>query len=218
MKITALTAQQKDPDRVNVIIDGKFRFSLDIVQIGDLGIRVGQELTEQELTELETESQFGKLYARALEYCLRRPHSSREVRDYLYRKTLSRRYKSKKTGEFKEKPSVSQSVANRVFDRLTEKGYVDDEKFTQFWIENRNQRKGVSRRKLQAELIAKGIDQSIIVKYLSETDRNDMDELQKIIAKKASKYSNEQKFIQYLLRQGFLYDDIKQALDSNGEG
>lgn len=49
-------------------------FSLDVFQVADLGIRVGKEYTDSELTALETESQFGKLYARALEYCLMRPH------------------------------------------------------------------------------------------------------------------------------------------------
>jgi regulatory protein len=45
-----------------------------------------------------------------------------------------------------------------VFERLVEKGYVDDEKFARFWVENRNQTKGASRRKLEAELRAKGFE------------------------------------------------------------
>lgn len=212
MKITGLTAQQKDANRVNVMVDGKFRFSLDIFQLSDLGIRVGKEYSDAELLELETESQFGKLYARALEYCLMRPHSSREVRDYLYRKTLAKKYKSKRTGELKERQGVSKAVTERVFDRLVEKGYIDDEKFTRFWVENRNMSKGASRRKLQSELQAKGIERSIIDKYLDESDRNDVDELKKIIHKKRNKYPDEQKFMQYLARQGFSFDDIKDAL------
>jgi regulatory protein len=39
-----------------------------------------------------------------------------------------------------------------------------------------------------------------------------MSELQKIIAKKRSRYDDEQKFMAYLARQGFSYDDIKEAL------
>lgn len=212
MKITGLSAQQYDPNRVNVMVDGKYRFSLDIFQLGDLGIKVGREYDEKDLAELETESQFGKLYARALEYTLLRPHSVREIRDYLYRKTLSKKYKSKKTGELKERAGISKSVAERVYDRLLEKGHVSDEKFAQYWIENRHLRKGASKRKLQAELQAKGVDRMIIDKYLAESDRDDSDELQKIIVKKRGRYDDEQKFIAYLARQGFLYDDIKDAL------
>lgn len=212
MKITALSAQVKDPNRVNVMVDGAFRFSLDVFQVVDLGIRVGQEYSDQELLALETESQFGKLYARALEYCMMRPHSSREVRDYLYRKTRTTMVKSRRTGELKERPGVSQELTNRVFDRLVAKGYIDDEKFTRFWVENRNISKGVSRRKLQAELRAKGIDASIIDAQLVQSSRSDESELQKIIAKKRARYPDQQKFMQYLARQGFSYDAIKEAL------
>ncbi len=212
MKITALSAQQRDPNRVNVMVDGKYRFSLDIFQVGDLGIKVGRDYDEKELAELETESQFSKLYARALEYSMMRPHSSQEMRDYLYRKTLSKRYKSKKTGELKERPGIAKGITDRVYDRLAEKGHIDDVKFTKYWIENRNLRKGASRRKLQAELQAKGVDRSIIEAQLSETEREDTDEIKKVIAKKRARYDDEQKLILYLARQGFSYDDIKNAL------
>lgn len=211
MKITALTAQQKQANRVNVMVDGVYRFSLDVFQVAELGIRVGKEYTEQELVELETESQFGKLYGRALEYTMMRPHSAREVRDYLWRKTRTTKYKSRQ-GEIKEREGVSQAVADRVFDRLCEKGYIDDEKFARFWVENRNQRKGSSVRKLKSELQAKGVESSIIDTALASTTRSDEDELAKIIAKKRARYPDEQKFMQYLARQGFSYDDIKEAL------
>lgn len=212
MKITGISAQVRNPDRVNISIDGKYRFSLDIFQLVDLGIKVGRELSEDELEELEQASIFGKLYTQALEYTMLRPHSAREIRDYLWRKTLSKKYKSKKTGEIKERQGVSQTVTERVFDRLSEKGYIDDEKFTRWWVENRNQTKGTSKRKLQAELRAKGVESPIIEAALQETDRSDMEELGKIIAKKRSKYADEQKFMAYLIRQGFRYDDIKSAL------
>ena len=216
MKITAISAQAKNPDRVNVSVDGKYRFSLDISQVIELGVKADREYDEAELLELETESQFGKLYARALEYCLMRPHSSREVRDYLYRKTRATKYKSR-NGELKERAGTSQENATRVYDRLLERGYIDDEKFARYWVENRNQIKGASRRKLQAELRAKGIESSIIETALAETDRTDEDELAKIIAKKRARYSDEQKMMQYLARQGFSYDDIQSALKEDSE-
>ncbi len=212
MKITAITAQQKDKNRINVMVDGKYRFSLDIFQYADLGIRVGQEYSDEELTALETESQFGKLYARALEYSLMRPHSAKEMRDYLYRKTRTTKVRSRTTGEISDRPGVSVELTVRVFDRLTQKGYIDDEKFTCYWVENRSLTKGASKRKLQAELRAKGVESNIIDKHLSESPRNDEEELAKIIAKKRARYPDNQKFMMYLARQGFSYDTIKQAL------
>ena len=143
-----------------------------------------------------------------------RPHSSREMKDYLWRKTRETKYKSR-SGEIKSREGVSQDLADRVFDHLVEKGYIDDEKFARWWVENRNLRKGVSKRKLQAELQVKGVASTTISGVLEDSLRNDGDELAKIIAKKRTKYSDDQKLMQYLARQGFSYDDIKSALQNN---
>lgn len=212
MKITALTSQQKSENRINVFVDGKYRFSLDMYQVIDLKLQVGKEYTEEELVELETESQFGKLYGRALEYCMMRPHSGKEVRDYLYRKTLDRRTKD---GSLRK--GADKAVAERVFERLLEKGHINDEQFTRWWIENRNLKKGASRRKLTAELRAKGVDLQIIDQHLAGTSRTDEDELQKVISKRAGRYSDPQKLMQYLARQGFSYEDIKAALQDSSD-
>lgn len=212
MKITSISVQVRDKNRVNVSVDGKYRFSLNITQVADLGIRVGCEYEEDELKKLEEESQFGKVYTRALEYCLSRPHSRREVSQYLYRKTRPRRIK---TGELKD--GIPIALTERVFARLDERGYLNDESFTRYWVENRQLRKGISRRKLQAELHAKGVDSSIVEEVLLTTERDDEDELHKVIAKKARRYDDPQKLIAYLARQGFSYDDIKQALADQEE-
>ena len=207
MKITAITAQQKNKDRVNVMVDGAYRFSLDIFQVSDLGIRVGSEYTDEELVALEQESQFGKLYGRALEYTMMRPHSEKEIRDYLWRKTRDTRDK-----EGRVKPGVAQETADRVFDRLVEKQYIDDAKFARYWVENRSVSKGASKRKLQMELRAKGVDSAHIEAAMGETERDELDDLRKIVAKKRARYSDEQKFMVYLASQGFSYDDIKTVL------
>jgi regulatory protein len=134
------------------------------------------------------------------------------MRDYLYRKTRDSR-----TKEGYVKKGVSVELTVRVFDRLSEKGYVDDEKFARFWVENRNMRKGSSMRRLKSELSAKGVKADIIETVIGATDRTDIEEIQKIIVKKAKRYDDEQKLIAYLARQGFRYDDIKEALASTGE-
>lgn len=215
MKITNITVQARNADRVNISVDGKYRFSLDIFQVGELGVKVGKDYSEDELVELETESQFGKLYARALEYTMLRPHSAKEIRDYLWRKTRTTKMRSKKTGEMIEREGVNQSVADRVYARLVERGHVDDYKFTRFWVENRNQTKGASSRKLTAELRSKGVDQQIIHDALNQSSRSDNDEIKKVLLKKRSKYPDEQKLIQYLARQGFNFDDIRAAIDAD---
>ena len=211
MKITHLSSQIRNPDRINISIDGTYKFSLDISQITELGIKVGREVSKEEMAFLETESLFGKLYSLALNYSFSRPHSVRELRDYLYRKTLATKFRTKK-GEVRERQGYSPALTIRVLEKLQRNGYVDDEKFALWWTEGRNQIKGTSLRKLSAELRAKGVSTEVIESVLASSSRTDQEELTKIVAKKRVKYPDDQKFMQYLARQGFSYDDIKAAL------
>lgn len=212
MKITDISLQARDNNRVNVSVDGVYSFSLDIAQVTDLNLKVGRELSDGELEELQEESQFGKLYMRALEYCLRRPHSVKEVRDYLWRKTQPTLRRGQ-TGM--NNPVVySERVVSRVLSKLQQKAYVNDDEFARWWVENRQLSKGVSQRKLTAELRSKGVHADIIAQTLEKTDRTDEQELRKVIAKKHRRYAGDrQKFVQYLVRQGFSYDDVVSALN-----
>jgi regulatory protein len=212
MKVTGLSPQVRDKNRVNVMIDGKYRFSLDVAQVIDLGIKIGKEYSDDELAELESESIFGKLYNRTLEYTLVRPRSEKEVKDYLYRKTLDKR-----TSTGGVKPGVPVSVTERVFQRLVDRGYVDDLKFAQYWLENRRLKKGASTRLLRSELSSKGVSSSDIERAMESFDRSDQEEILKVIARKKRLYSDEKKLIAYLARQGFSYDDIKNALEAQDD-
>lgn len=211
MKVTNMGAQVRNPDRVNISIDGAYKFSLTLSQVVDLGIKIGLELDDELLERLEIESTFGKLYQRALEYSLVRPRSEREMRDYLYRKTLAKPVRNRKTGEVTLREGVNAEVTKRVLGQLIDKGYVDDKGFAEYWVRNRFMKKGISGRKLRSELASKGVGKAIVEEVLQGSGRNDTEEIMKIIKKKRSRYDN-QKLMQYLARQGFSYDDIKAAL------
>ena len=217
-RVSDIKEAVRDKNRVNIYIDDKFFCSLDISQVVDLHLKIGRELSSEELDQLKRASDFGKFYARALEYALMRPRSSKEISDYLKKKTLDRkvRVKNRKTGEYstQEKKGYDASLVPLVFSRLEERGYIDDRRFAELWVENRNVSKGTSIKKLRLELQQKGISSKIIDEVLTESGRSEIEELRKIIARKAKKYPDEQKLIQYLLRQGFNYSDISDELSS----
>ena len=194
--ITDIKQAVRDQDRVNIYVDDKFFCSLDISQVVDLKIKVGKELSDDERAELKRASEFGKFYQRALEYALMRPRSEKEIRDYLNRKTLSRRVrvKNRKTGEYqtREKQGYDKSLVPLVLERLNARGYIDDQRFAELWVENRNVVKGTSTKKLRNELMQKGISHQVIDSVLDESARNDEDELRKIIARKANRYPDQQ--------------------------
>jgi regulatory protein len=215
VKISDISLQAHDPNRVNVSVDGKYSFSLDISQVTELGVRVDKEYDEAEIELFKREGEFGKLYARSLEYALMRPHSEKEMKDYLWRKTRDSFVRSRKTGEIRKREGVSQTMVGRVLEKLIEKNYVNDKQFTRFWVENRMRTKGVSQRRLVAELRAKGISTDVIEEIMQNSTRDEKSELQKMIAKKKGRYEDEQKLMLYLVRQGFSYQDVKSALASD---
>ena len=188
--ITNLKQGVKNPNRVNVFVNSKYALSLDVAQVVDFGIKVGLEISEDELVELKNASEYGKLYQRTLEWVLVRPRSIRETRDYL-----------KRRGHFEFSESIIQ--------RLLDKKYLDDCKFAEWYVENRFVKKGVSKKRLKMELMKKGVTREIIDEVIDE--RNDEEELRKMIARKRAKYDDE-KLLAYLGRQGFSYDLIKQVL------
>ena len=216
--ITQLTEGVRNRNRINVFIDHKFAFSLDIKQVVDLQIKVGQKLSESELQELRSASEFGKLYQRALEWALTRPRSVWETRDYLRRRQLKRAQLNRKRAqeEAKPLPEIQNEAIELVLERLTKRGYVDDYKFAEYFVENRFVKRGISQKRLGIELRKKGVADSIIVKVLNQSKRNDDAELIKIINKKRARYDDE-KLINYLLRQGFEYQLIRETLEKLAE-
>ena len=215
-RLTDIREAVRDQNRVNLYIDGKFFCSLDISQVVDFHLKIGQAIDDELKSQLKRASDFGKLYSRTLEYVFSRPHSIKEVRDYLHRKTLDKpvRVKNRKTNEYitQIRKGYDSSLIEPILRRLDEHGYLDDEKFARAWIENRNVKRGTSLKKLRNELALKGIDSRIVDKVLSENLRDDRDELRKVIARKQNKYDDRQKLIQYLMRQGFNYSDVLEEL------
>lgn len=193
-------------------------------QLINAGIQVNKEYTQEELSELVNESQFGKAYERALNYVMIRPRSVKEIKDYLTRTFLYPKPKMffNKQGErIVKKQEVDKSAVQRiiekVLERLEEKGYSDDEKFAQAWVRSRQLTKKSSKRKLQQELQVKGVHSDIIATVLDDDSIDEAENLKKLIEKKQkqSRYQEKTKLTQYLVHQGFSYSDVKEALEDD---
>jgi len=237
--VTAIKPAVKNEHRVNIFVDDKFEFSLDLAQVVDFKLKVGQTLTQEKIDVYKKASEFGKLYQRTLEWVLARPHSIKETRDYLRRKRVKReaenrqalnnreRLKNETKEEraerkareekfhirlkTKELPLFSDDDIEKIITLLIEKKYLNDYEFARYYLENRNATKGTSIKKLKQELVKKGIENSVIEEQLTADIRSDAEEIQKIIKKKRNNYTDE-KLIAYLVRQGFDYQQSKDAV------
>ena len=201
MKITNIKQQTKDKNRVSFFIDEKYSFSLTISQWQDFNLKVGDDLTDDTLKNLKKQSDFGKQYAKALNYLVRRKRSIYEMRQYLSRKGLE------------------DEEINQIIKKLTDLNYLDDRDFAESWVADRNSFKPSSKRKLFAELLKKGINKNIISGVLSSEAVDEQENLKHIIESKRrqERYRNDDKLIAYLCRNGFTYAEVVEALKKSTE-
>lgn len=212
--VTKITSGVRDPNRVNIFLDGSFAFSLDIAQVVELEVKVRQKITPERLKELRDASEFGKLYQRTLEWLLMRPHSIKETKDYLKRRKYKRMQVNRKR-EYEGKrslPEIKDQTTELVLARLIEKKYLDDLKFAKFFVENRYVRKGISQKRLRMELKQKGINDDDINLAMQTIERPEEEEIRKVIKKKRQKY-NDFQLVGYLTRQGFSFQKAKDAVE-----
>lgn len=198
MKITALKAQVKNAERVSVFVDDKYSFSLSLDELVKYKLKRGDEFSAADVKRFKKISTDGKLRQRALEWLLNRPHSTREFRDYLYRK--------------KAEPEQIEDLT----EQFSQKGYLDDAKFAA-WFTELQARRGKSDRAIRAELFKKGIGREVADEVFESSESNEAERLKIVIAKKAklSRYQKDpQKLKQYLLNQGFSYQLVKDAVEN----
>lgn len=195
MKITAIKQQVKRADRYSVYIDGVYSFSLSEGALLTHGLASGQELDKTRLEELKEASGSDKAYGNALRFAALRPRSDWELRSYLQRK------------------KVEEPVADTIMGRLRDLGMVDDMSFARSWLASRRLLKNTSKRRLRLELKQKHVPEEIIQTVLAEDEVSERDTLRELVRKKGSRYADRTKFMQYLARQGFGYDDIKAVLE-----
>ncbi|MFO0882081.1 MAG: regulatory protein RecX [Candidatus Saccharimonadales bacterium] len=195
MKITNLTSQKKDENRVNIFIEGKYSFSLSLQEVLDEKIKVGIELDEHDITRLKKISSDGKLKMRMVEWLALRPRSERELKDYLRRK------------------SVDEELQTTLINTAQKYNWQNDETFTKWWIEQRTRKKR-SKTFIVSELRSKGISSDIIDASFADAHFSESEQLKELIAKKRTltKFTDDKKLTEYLIRQGFRYSDIVDAL------
>ena len=113
-KISQLKPGVKDPNRINIFVNHKFLCSLSFKVFSEQNLKVGDVLTEERIAELVALSSLDKLYQSTLEYCLSRPHSEKEIRDYLHRKQLRRRQSQIKYDNFKKRLAEDEEYRTKI--------------------------------------------------------------------------------------------------------
>jgi len=148
--ITAIEAQKRNRQRLNISLDGEYAFSLD--RLTAAWLKPGRKLTADEIKQLQEQDELESAHTRALHFLSFRSRSIQEVRDYLMRKGCSPEHIS------------------AVLCRLEEESFLDDARFSREWLENRSafRPRGVSL--IKAELRQKGVSNEVIETSLAQAD------------------------------------------------
>ncbi len=201
MKITALKAQLRNPNRVNVYLDGRFAFGLAKIEVLRLSLKVGQELDEAAIARLQQADDEEQAYERMLKLLSSRPRSEAEVR---------RRLREHK---------VAEPTAEAVLVRLRRAGLVDDAAFAGYWVENRAAFRPRSQRQLKAELRQKGISGEALDSAVAGAD--DAQAAYQLAVKRARiarlaalpYVEFRRKLGDYLARRGFDFETIEPIVE-----
>jgi regulatory protein len=188
-KITALKSQKRNPNRVNVYLDGEFAFGLSRLKAAYL--KIGQDISQNEIQKLKVLDEIDMAYQKVLHFLSFRPRSENEIQEYL------------------RKHNFSDKVIPAVLERLRRNHLSDDLAFAQYWIENRSQFRPRGCYALKAELHQKGIAEDIIEEVIKDLDEEEL--AYQAAKKQTRKYEQlewsdyRQKMIAFLSRRGFSF-------------
>ena len=138
--ITAIEAQKRNKDKVNLYLDGEFACSLTAESVVRARLKIGQELSEERLREILATSETELAFKKALDYISRAMKTEKQVKDYLCLK------------------GFDALAAERAVEKLKEYKYADDLQFAALYVEMNGRQKGA--RRIKAELMQKGIDET----------------------------------------------------------
>lgn len=198
-KITGLKMGKSREKRVNVFLDGSFSFSLLAEVALKKALMVGQDLSENEIEELQGTDRYQRCFNAAVRYLGYRPRSESEVRQRL------------------QQHGFDSECTDKTIGRLKEKGLIDDIEFARFWIENRETFSPRSRWLTGLELQRKGLDRGVIEQTTGEI--NDSEGAYRAGLGKAGRLSSSdyrlfrRRLSDYLRRKGYDYEVINETVD-----
>jgi regulatory protein len=202
--ITAITPHARKPGRFAVHIDGSADFTLSLDAIERLRLSLGTVVDDRTANDVQREAATLATYDRALDMLAARARSSAELRRLLVRK-----------GEPPDQVGV-------VIDRLLNAGLLDDAQFARQFARSKALGAGLSRRRLQQELMRKGVAREVaddaITEVMAEEHIDEGASLARVARKKLRALSRfdaptrRRRLYAFLARRGYDSDDIARVL------
>jgi len=195
--ITDIQIQTRRNDRVNVYVNGYYRFSLGVMIAA--GLRKGQSISETRLQELAAADQQSEAFQKAVRFLGIRPRSEKEIRIYLKKKEFHR------------------DAIDRAVERLKEYNYLDDEAFARSFVDHRMRFCPRSSVHLRAELKDKGVCDTTVDQLIKAFDESDS--AWNSVRRNLHRWNHlsaqefKRKVYAFLSRKGFRYETCRNVYE-----
>lgn len=195
-----LSVKQGKANKIHIYVDEEYRATVDSDYWYSEKYRNLKEINEEELTELLDAVSFRRAYNKGLDFLSRRPYGTKELIKKLC-----------------EKGHDKQS-AEKACERLTELGLLNDEEFARILANELLERKNYSIKRIQQELSFRGISREIVENTVESLDNDPQSSIIIVVRKKYMNKIGDEKgrkrTIDALMRLGYSYSDIKNALNT----
>jgi len=200
MSVITSIKPQRNNKRLNIYLDGKFGFGIDMENFVKLGLKVEQELDESKVEEIIKKAEFQKTLDKLLRFATLRPRSEKEIQGWLTRK------------------KIHESMHKELFNRLNRLELIDDKQFALWWISQRLEFKPKGKKILNYELRIKGVDRNIIQEVLETVEIDEEKIATQFLAKKEYRFKGlpkreaRLKMSQFLARKGLSWEVIEKVV------
>ncbi len=196
-----ITAKQGKGTKIHIHIDGEYLLTVDEDFWFSSGFISGDEIDDGDLAAFKEAAGSRLAFNSAMFSLDLRDHSEREMRNKLSRK-------------------FDENSVNEAVEKLVDLGLLNDRRYAENLIRELFERKKYGKNRVRNELFRRGIASDIINDVIEDYENeNDTDNVKTIVDIIRKKYYNKlvdeksrQKVVAALVRLGFSFSDIRQAM------
>lgn len=202
--ISSISVQKKNKDRYSIFVDEEFLIGVSDQTLLKFNLAKGDTITHALLRKLEREE--GRFEVKA--YMMKRLGSRDHSRKELFIKAIRKEYPKK--------------IIENVLDELTEKGYLDEQRFVENFVKDKSHLNKWGPNKIKAHLYKKGISNSMAEQSIQKVfaDKNIEELLLHLVLKgkrrflrEEDPYKRKKKVVDHLARKGYRSSDIYKHID-----
>lgn len=200
-RISAIEVQERKGNRRSIFVNGKFALGVDESVVVELGLHVGQQMTEQELQSIVHAELVAKAKQRTLKLLEYRPRSRSEV--------------ARRLGRL----GFAEDVVDETLICLEALGLIDDAQFSRSWVNHRLAGKAMGKARIKWELRQKGVPTDVAEEALEAVDADT--EYESAMGAAARRWRKDsgldertrrRRLASFLRRQGFEWEVITRVL------